>query len=216
MDLKCLFKACGNGSSEFLTNVSMSIVSMLYNAQLLIYEPENGIATYGILMYLSMIFVGFFLGFSFGTAPLIGYNFGSQNVDELKNLRKKGLFVVCFFSVIMFVLSELLSSPLSMIFAGYDARLFALTKHAFKIFSFSFLFLGFPIFGSSFFTALNDGLTSAIISFLRTLVFQISAVLILPIFFQLDGIWISLIVSEFLATTVFIICYHKNKKKYQY
>lgn len=213
---KALLKACTNGSSEFLTNVSMSLVSMIYNARLLVFEPENGIAVYGVLMYVSFIFVACYIGFSIGTAPLIGYNFGSGNKDELKNLRKKCLTVILCFSLVSFLLGEILARPLSLIFVSYDQKLLDLTVKAFKIFSFSFLFSGLPIFGSSFFTALNDGLVSAIISFLRTLVFQIACIFILPIFFQTDGIWLSLVVAEFLASGVFILLYLINKKKYGY
>jgi len=213
---KALLKACTNGSSEFLTNISMSLVSMVYNARLLVFEPENGIAAYGVLMYVSFIFVACYIGFSIGTAPLIGYNFGSGNKVELKNLRKKCLTVILCFSLVSFLLGEILARPLSLIFVSYDQKLLDLTVKAFKIFSFSFLFSGFPIFGSSFFTALNDGLISATISFLRTLVFQIACIFILPIFFQTDGIWLSLVVAEFLASGVFILLYFINKKKYDY
>ena len=149
----------------------MSIVSMLYNIQLLKYAGENGIAAYGVLMYVGMIFQAIFIGYAVGSSPIISYHYGAENYDELKNLRKRGFRIILCTAVVMFISSEVFGSPLSRIFVGYDDELLAITSHAFTIFSFSFLFSGLSIFGSSFFTALNDGFTSALISFLRTLVF---------------------------------------------
>lgn len=175
-DARALLKACTNGSSELMSNISMSIVSMLYNAQLMKYAGEDGVAAYGVLMYVNMIFLAAFIGYSVGTAPVIGYHYGAGNHSELKGLLKKSLTIIGIVSIAMFVLAEGLARPLAMMFVGYDEGLLDLTLRSFMIFSFSFLFAGIAIFGSSFFTALNDGLISALISFLRTLVFQIVAV----------------------------------------
>ncbi len=208
--------ACINGSSELLSNIAMSIVSMLYNVQLLRYAGEEGVAAYGVLMYVSMIFLAIFLGYSMGTAPIVSYHYGATNTDELKSLRKKSLVLIVISSVSMILLSELLSHPLSMVFFGYDAGLQQLTERAFFIYSFSFLFAGFGIWSSSFFTALNNGPVSAIISFLRTLVFQVAAVLIIPMFLKVDGIWLSIVVAEFAALVVGMLFLFALRKRYQY
>lgn len=213
---KALLKICTNGSSELMSNIAMSIVGMLYNIQLLKYAGENGISAYGVLMYVNLIFLAVFIGFSIGTAPVIGYNFGLQNHRELRNILKKSLTIISAFAVCMFLAAQLLARPLFSIFVGYDAELMDMTLHAFSIFSFSFLLAGFSIFGSSFFTALNDGLTSALISFLRTLVFEVASVLLFPLIWKLDGIWFSIVAAEIMAvlvTTFFMIL---KKKKYHY
>ncbi|MDO4944774.1 MAG: MATE family efflux transporter [Ruminococcus sp.] len=215
-DGRSLLKACANGSSELMSNISMSIVSMLYNVQLMKYAGENGVAAYGVLMYVNMIFLAAFIGYSVGSAPIIGYNYGSANYSELKNLLKKSFTIIGTFSVCMLVLAELLAEPLARIFVGYDDELMNLTLRGFMIFSFSFLFAGISIFGSSFFTALNNGLISALISFLRTLVFQIAAVLILPVFLDIDGIWISIVAAEIMSVIITLFLIFKMRKKYRY
>lgn len=215
-DGKALLKTCTNGSSELMSNISMSIVGMLYNMQLMKYAGEDGVAAYGVLMYVNMIFLAAFIGYSVGTAPVIGYHFGAQNHSELKCLLKKSIVIIGFFSVSMFLLAEILAKPLASIFVSYDETLMNLTLRAFWIFSFSFLFAGMAIFGSSFFTALNDGLTSALISFLRTMVFQVAAVLILPIFFEIDGIWLSIVAAELVAAVVTILFLIGKRKTYHY
>lgn len=216
LDLKALIKACTNGASEFVTNISMSLVSMLYNFQLMRYAGENGVAAYGVLMYVSFIFVAIFLGYSVGVAPVVSFHLGAKNPKELKNLLRKSLIIIGVFSVCMLVLGEVLAIPFSRLYVGYDAELFEMTERAFLIYSFSFLFTGMGIFGSAFFTALNNGLVSAVISFLRTLLFQVVAVLLLPLLFKLDGIWFSVIVAELLSTVVTVIFLLANKKKYGY
>lgn len=213
---RVLARTCANGSSELLNNISMSIVSMLYNTQLLNYAGEDGVAAYGVLMYVSLIFQAVFIGYSMGTSPIVGYNFGACSHAELRSVKRKSLIITTAFSVVMFAAALALSRPLSLLFVGYDEQLCELTVRAFSIFAFSFLFSGFVIFGSSFFTALNNGLVSAAISFLRTLVFQVFAVLILPLIWNVDGIWMSIAAAELLATAVMFIFLKANKKKYQY
>lgn len=213
-DGKALFKTCTNGSSELMSNVSMSLVSMLYNIQLLKYAGENGVAAYGVMMYINMIFLAVFIGYSIGTAPIIGFHFGAKHHDELKGLLRRSLSIISIFSVCMLIMGIVLAAPLSKIFVGYDEALFDMTSRGFVIFSFSFLFAGFAIFSSGFFTALNDGLTSAIISFLRTLVFQIAAVIILPLIWGIDGIWFSIVVAEVMAVVVGAIFLIIKQKKY--
>ena len=213
---KAILRACINGSSEFMSNISMSLVGILYNLQLLKYTGENGIAAYGVMMYISMIFSAAFIGYSIGVAPIISYHDGSQNHTELKSLLRKSLILIGLFGIGMVISAELLTHPLSKFFVGYDAELFDLTVSGFRIFALSFCFMGFGIFASGFFTALNDGLTSAIISFLRTLVFQSACILLLPIILGIDGIWISVVVAEFMAVvlgTIFLVVKHK---KYSY
>lgn len=215
-DSKSLLKACTNGSSELMSNISMSLVSVLYNMQLMKYAGENGIAAYGVLMYVNMIFLAAFIGYSIGTAPVIGYHYGANHHLELKSLLRKSCVLIGLVSICMVILAEVLAYPLSKIFVGYDYELMKMTVSAFKIYSFTFLFAGFAIYGSSFFTALNDGLTSALISFLRTLVFQVLAILILPLFFGITGIWYSTIVAEIMAFIVTILFIIVKKSKYHY
>lgn len=211
-----LLRACVNGSSELMSNISMSIVSMLYNFQLMKYVGENGVAAYGVLMYVNLFFLAAFIGYSVGAAPIIGYNYGAQNYSELKNLLKSSFTIIGIFSVCMFTLSEFLAYPIAKIFVGYDKELMNLTLNGFRIVSFLFLFAGVSIFGSAFFTALNDGLISALISFLRTLVFQVSAVLIIPIFLGINGIWLSTVTAEVMSVIITLIFIFKMKNKYHY
>lgn len=215
-DGKALVKICTNGSSELLSNISMSLVGMLYNVQLLRYADNDGVAAYGVLMYVNFIFISMFIGYVVGIAPIISYHYGAGNTNELKSLLRKSIILIAITSVAMLALGETLALPLSKIFIGYNTQILDLTLRGFRIFSFSFLFAGFAIFGSSFFTALNDGLTSAIISFLRTLAFQVAAVILLPLIWGTDGIWASIIVSEFLAVAVTVIFMVAKRKKFKY
>lgn len=215
-DGKALLKACTNGSSELMSNISMSLVSMLYNAQLIRYAGEDGVAAYGVLMYVNFVFLAAFIGYSVGAAPVIGYHFGAANHGEMQNLLKKSLFIIGICSITMFCLAELLAQPFSVIFVGYDPDLMALTQKGFRIFSFSFLFAGIAIYGSSFFTALGNGLISALISFLRTLLFQTAAVLIFPLLWGIDGIWISIAAAELMAAAVTTLFLIKKRSKYHY
>lgn len=215
-DGRALLKACSNGFSELLSNVSTSLVSMLYNFQLMRYAGENGIAAYGVLMYVNMIFLAVFIGYSVGTAPIIGYHHGAANFKELRSLLKRSLTLIGAFSAAMFFLAEGLAKPLAAAFVGYDADLMALTLHGFTIYSFSFLFAGLPIYGSSFFTALNDGLTSALISFLRTLVFQVAAILLFPLIWEIDGIWISIVAAELCAAITAACFLIRKRSVYHY
>lgn len=215
-DGKAILKACTNGSSEFMSNVSMSLVGMLYNIQLIKYAGEDGIAAYGVMMYVSMIFAAAFIGYSIGTAPIVGYHDGAKNYTELKALLRKSLIIIGAFAVAMVAAAELLAAPLAGIFVGYDAELMEMTVSGFRIFALSFLFMGYAIYGSGFFTALNDGLTSALISFLRTLVFQVAAVLLLPELWGLDGVWISIVAAEFMAVVFSAIFLIAKRKKYHY
>ncbi len=215
-DSSALLKTCVNGSSELMSNISMSVVGMLYNIQLLAYAGENGVAAYGVLMYVNFVFLSVFIGYSVGIAPVISYHFGAKNHSELKSLLRKSTLIISGFSVAMFLMAWVLAYPLSSVFVGYDPVLTDMTLRGFYIFSYSFLFAGFAIFGSGFFTALNDGLTSALISFLRTLVFQIAAVLLLPVIWNLDGIWFSVVVAEVMAVILTGIFLVAKQRKYRY
>ncbi|MBQ8753349.1 MAG: MATE family efflux transporter [Clostridia bacterium] len=211
-----LVKACVNGSSELMSNISMSVVGMLYNVQLMHYAGEDGVAAYGVLMYVNMIFLAAYIGYAVGTAPVVSFHYGAENHDELHSLVKKSLTIIGVCSVAMLGMGLTLARPLSALFVGYDAELMALTLKGFHIFSFSFLFAGVAIYGSSFFTALNNGLVSALISFLRTLVFQIAAVLLLPLWWGIDGIWISIVVAEIMAFAVTALFMLMGRKHYRY
>lgn len=215
-DGRIVFKACINGSSEFMSNISMSLVGMLYNIQLLKYAGEDGVAAYGVMMYVSMIFAAAFIGYSIGTAPVVGYHDGAKNYTELKGLLKKSLIMIGAFGVAMVISAELLATPLARIFVGYDADLMKLTASGFRIFALSFIFMGYAIYSSGFFTALNDGITSAIISFLRTLVFQIAAVVLLPMLWGIDGVWMSIVVAEIMAVVFSVIFLVAKRERYHY
>ena len=215
-DGRALLSAAINGSSEFMSNVSMSVVGMLYNLQLIEYAGENGIAAYGVMMYVSMIFAAAFIGYSIGTAPIFGFNWGAQRKEELSDLLKKSIVMIGVFGVLMVAAAEVSARPLSLIFVGYDAELTDLTVSGFRIFAISFLFMGFAIFGSGFFTSLGDGVTSALISFLRTLVFQIAAVILLPLVWGIDGIWLSIVVAEVMAVVLCVFFVVIKRKKYGY
>jgi len=213
---KVLLKTCTNGSSELMSNISASVVTMLFNKQLMDMVGENGVAAYGVLMYVSFTFAAIFIGYAIGSSPLISYNYGANNVAELRSLFKKSMVIVSVSGILMLASGQLLARPLSVLFVKHDEELFDMTLRAFRIFAFSFLLSGLNIFGSAFFTALNNGLVSAVISFLRTLVFQIAGLLILPALFDLDGIWYSLVTSEtlsFMVTASFLVA---MRKKYHY
>ena len=216
LNFRVLGKTCFNGSSELMTNLSLSLVNMLYNLQLMEYAGENGVAAYGVIMYINFIFVAVFIGYSIGSAPIIGYNYGAGNGVEMKNVFKKSIKFNVFAGILMCVSAIMLSGVLAGIFVGYDAELFEMTKKGFAIYSISFLVMGLNIYSSSFFTALGNGLISALISFLRTLLFQMVAVLVLPLIFELNGIWMSIIVAEVTALVVTISLLVANRKKYGY
>lgn len=211
-----LLKACANGSSELMTSISGSLVSMLYNFQLLKFAGENGVAAYGVLMYIQFIFAALFIGYTIGTAPIVGYHYGAENYTELKNLLRKSVWLMGIAGVAMMGLAQLLAFPLAKIFVGYDAELLSMTKHAFHVFAFSFILAGFNIFTSSFFTALNNGGISAIISFLRTLMFQTLSVLLLPLLFGLDGIWWAITVAEVFACLISVTFLFAKRNQYYY
>ena len=215
-DPKALGSVCINGSSELMSNISMSLVGMLYNAQLLRYAGENGVAAYGTIMYVNFIFISIFIGYVTGTAPVISYHYGAANLPELKGLLGKSVVLVGLASGAMFATAEFLAEPLSRIFVSYDPALLDLTVHAFRLYSYSFFFAGFAIFGSAFFTALNDGLTSALISFLRTLLFQSAAVMLMPLVWDLDGIWLSIVAAEAMAVAVTLVFLAAKRRKYRY
>ena len=216
LELRPILKACGNGSSELMSNISGSLVSMLYNFQLLAYAGENGVAAYGVLMYVQFIFVAIFVGYAIGSAPIVGYHYGAENHAELRSMLTKSVKLMSAGGVLLTVLAIALAAPLARIFVGYDAELFEMTRHAFCLFAFSFLMAGFNIFTSSFFTALNNGVISAAISFLRTLVFQTLCVLLLPALFGLDGIWWAMTVAEVFALGLSILFLATQRKRYHY
>ncbi len=215
-DGKALLKTCTNGSSELVTNISMSVVSMLYNFQLLKYAGENGVAAYGVIMYVNFIFVAIFIGYAIGTAPIIGFHYGAQNESELQSIFKKSMNLNLIAGIVLAVVGLFLSRALAELFVGYDPELCEMTVKGFRIYTISFLFCGFNIFGSSLFTALGNGLVSAVISFLRTLLFQVAAILIMPLIWGLDGIWYSVAVAEIVALVLTMTFVVKLREKYHY
>ncbi len=216
LDIRALVKASTNGSSELLTNVAMSVVGILFNTQLLRFAGENGVAAYGVIMYAGFCFCAVFIGFTIGTAPIVGYHFGAKNQSELKSLLRKSMAILALLSGGMVALTEIFAGTLSGIFVGYDPALCALTARGFRLYGISFALCGFNIFASGFFTALNDGLISALISFSRTLVFQILFVLLLPVWWGIDGVWLSIVAAELCSLAVSGICVLFNGRKYGY
>lgn len=215
-DFKALLKTCTNGSSELMTNVSMSLVNMLYNLQLMKFYGQDGVAAYGTIMYVNFAFVAAFIGYSVGSAPIIGYNYGAKNEKELQNMFKKSLAVLSTFAIVITLASVLLAGVVAKIYVGYDQQLYNLTVMAFRLFATSYLIIGFNIFGSAFFTALNNGLISALISFLRTLVLQIVCIFLLPVIFGKNAIWLSITVAEIISLVVTSSLIITNNKRYHY
>lgn len=215
-DGRVLLKTCTNGSSELMTNISSSIVNILYNYQLMRLAGEDGVAAYGVIMYVTFIFAAVNIGYSIGSAPVVSYNYGAGNQKELKNIFRKSVVAIGSAGITMTILAELLSYPMTQVFVGYDPDLFAMTCRGFRLYALSFLLSGTNIWGSGFFTALGDGGVSALISFLRTLLFQVSMVLLLPVFLKLDGVWLAIVAAESLALFVTAVFLTRKRKKYHY
>lgn len=216
IDFKAILQGFANGSSELVSGMSASFGSILYNVQLLKYAGENGVAAYGVMMYISMIVTSIFNGYSSGIVPVIGYHYGACNHDELKSLLKKSVIVVGLFSTSIFILSELLAYPIAKVYVGYDEELMRITTQGFFVYSFAFLFMGMAVFASSFFTALNNGTISAMVAFLRTLVFETTAIILLPIVFGVDGIWGSIVLAELMAAVVGAGFIYRMRRRYCY
>lgn len=215
-ELKPIIKSCTNGSSEMVSCLSRSLVDVLYNFQLMKYAGPDGVSSYGIIMYVGFIFIGVYLGYSIGTAPIIGYNYGAQNEKELKNVLKRSIKILGISAIVLTGLAEILAKPLANIFVSYDKELLEMTINAIRLYSISYVISWINIYASSFFTALNNGLASAIISFLRTFIFQIAMIYILPVFWGLDGIWLAVVLAELLSLIASIGIFIKNKDKYRY
>ncbi len=216
LEARAILATCGNGSSEMMNNVSSSIVSIVFNFVLMKYASQNGVAAYGVLMYVNFIYVAVFIGYSIGSAPIVSYHYGAQNHSEMRNMLKKGIILMLSTGVVMTVLAYILAPVISKIFVGYDSELCEFTIRAFRIYSPAFLLCGFNIMTSSFFTALNNGAISALVSFLRTLVFQLINVLLFPLIFDSDGIWLAMLSAEILSFIVSAIFLAAKRKKYGY
>ena len=216
LELRPILKACGNGSSELMSNISSSFVSMLYNFQLLRFAGEDGVSAYGVLMYVQFIFVAIYVGYAVGSAPIVGFHYGAKNHNELKNLLRKSTLLMASSGVVLTILAMALAGPLAKIFVGYDQGLYDLTRHAFRVFAYSFLLAGFNIFASSFFTALNNGAVSAAISFLRTLIFQTASVLLLPLVLGVDGVWWAIFAAEVFASLISVAFLFAKRERYHY
>ena len=208
--------ACINGSSELMTNLSMSLVNILYNYQLLRFAGENGVAAYGVIMYAAFLFAAVFVGYAVGSAPIVSYHYGARNHAELNNLYSKSLRLIGVMAVLMTALSMVLIPYVARIFVGYDAELLALTNHAFRVYALHFFLMGFNVYASSFFTALGDGVTSALISFLRTLLFQLLALILLPLVLGIEGVWLAVTVAEAGALCVTVRMFVRKDKVFHY
>ncbi len=215
-DSRALLKTCANGSSELMTNLSSSVVTVLYNSQLMRIAGEDGVAAYSTIMYVDFAFVAVFLGYSLGSAPIVSFHYGAGHHEELKNMKKKSLTLIAISGLCMTLFSHIFAQPLAAFFVSYDKKLMAMTIHGFTIYAFAYLLKGFNVYGSSFFTALNNGMVSAIISFMRTLVFEVAAILILPALFGINGVWCAVLVAEALAFCITVFFFLTKQKKYQY
>ena len=213
---RVLRNACINGSSELMTNLSMSLVNILYNYQLLRFAGEDGVAAYGVIMYAAFLFVAVFVGYAVGSAPIVSYHYGARNHAELNNLYSKSLRLIGVIAVVMTALSMLVIPYVARIFVGYDAELLALTSHAFRVYALNFFLMGFNVYGSSFFTALGDGVTSALISFLRTLLFQLLALILLPLVLGIEGVWLAVTAAEAGALCVTVLMFITKDKVFHY
>ena len=216
LEMRPVLKVCGNGSSEMMSSISSSIVSIVYNRQLLKYAGEDGVAAYGVMMYVNFIYIAIFVGYSVGAAPIVSYHYGAGDTAELRNMRRKSMLLMTVSGLVLTAAAQLLAKPLADLYVGYDAELMQMTARAFHIFAFAFILCGINIYTSSFFTALNNGAVSALISFLRTLVFELLSVLLLPLILGIDGIWGSVTVAEIMAFIISMIFLAKNRRKYSY
>ena len=216
MERKPVIRAATNGASELMSNISSSIVSMLYNLQLMKYYGQDGIAAYGVIMYVQFIFTAIYLGYTIGSAPIISYHYGAQNTKEVHNLFKKSYSIMITLGICLFIIARLSSSFIASIFVGYDKNLMLLTTQAFSLYALAFAPAGINIMSSSFFTALNNGKISAAISFFRTFLFQTGAILLLPIFFGKDGIWLSAFFAEICTLLISLSCLVTSNKNYHY
>ncbi|MDO4267855.1 MAG: MATE family efflux transporter [Eubacteriales bacterium] len=216
LDMRDLVRSCANGSSEMMTNLSGAVVSLLYNYQLLYLAAENGVAAYGAIMYVGFMFTAFHFGYAIGCNPIVGYNYGANNTGELQNVLKKSLTLTCLVGVAMTMLAETMAGVIASVYVGYDQVLREMTAWGMRIFGLSFLLNGFNIFASAFFTGLNNGAVSALISFLRTLVIQVAAVLILPVYLGINGVWLAVVAAEGCTLLVTAVLFAANRKKYQY
>lgn len=216
LEIKPILKAAGNGSSELMSNISSSLVSMLYNLQLMKYYGENGVAAYGVLMYVQFIFIAIYMGYTIGSSPIISYHYGANNRDEIQNLFNKSFQIIGCAGILLVITAKLAAPLISSIFVGYDADLQQLTEYAFSMFSYMFLPAGINILSSAIFTALNNGKISAAISFIRTFLFQSCAILILPLLIGKDGIWLSAVTAEVCALCVSIYFILTNRDYYHY
>lgn len=216
LEIKPLLKIMGNGSSEFVSNIASSIVSVCYNMQLLRYIGPDGVSAYGVCMYMNYLFMAIFLGYSVGVAPIIGYNYGAQNHDELHNVFKKSLIIIGIVGFCMLGLGEGVGPIFASVFANGNEHLNQIATKAMRIYSFVYLTAGFSIFGSAFFTGLNNGLISAIISIVRALIFELSMVWLLPIGMGGDGIWLASPLAEIASTIITVYFYIHEQKKYKY
>lgn len=202
--------------APLITNIASSVVSMLYNLQLMKFYGENGVSAYGVIMYVQLIFLALMIGYTIGSAPIVGYHFGANNSSELKNIFKKSMIILTIDGIILSGLAQCLAIPLAKLFVGYDQEAFELTVHAFRLYSFAFIFSGIAIYSSGFFTALNNGLVSAILSLLRSLIFQVMFVFLLPLIFGVEGIWWAMLATEIGAVIVAVIFFIAERKRYQY
>jgi len=215
-DVQSIIKTCTNGSSEMVTNISMSLVNILYNVQLMERVGEDGVAAYGVIMYASMIFIYIFIGYSVGMTPIVGYHYGAQNQEELHNLLKRSIMLSAMFGIVLTAIAEIFGKQIAQIFVGFDDNLWEMTTRALRIYGISFLIAPLNILASAYFTALNNGLVSAVISFSRTFVLQIISILLLPVIIGLDGIWFATVTAESLSLIVSIVCFAVNRNKYGY
>ena len=209
-------RTCSNGFSAFINNASMSLVGIVFNLRLMALMGSDGVVAYGVVMYVTYIISGVFMGYSTGISPVFSYNLGAGNKDEIKELFKKSLVSISVAAVILVALVMIFARNLAAIFVSYDDNLMTLTTEAIRLYNISFLIAGFNIFAAAFFAALNNGAVSGVLSLSRTLVFQLGCLFILPALMGSKGIWLSVTAAEIFAVLAALYFVAKNKGKYQY
>lgn len=216
MQWGAIFKMGANGLSEFVSQIAVSVLSMIMNVLLMKHYQENGVSAYGIICYVWLIFAATFIGLCMGISPRISYVYGEKNKPELRRLTQRALALFIFAGLFEFIMAEALTVPLSYAYAGYDEGLRQLTCHASFIYSIIYLALGINMFGSSFFTALNNGLVSALLSFARLMLFEAVSVYLCSLFWQGDGIWWGVVIGEALGFVMNFLVIFIHGKRYGY
>ena len=216
MPMSLLGPVFANGVSEFVSEIFHPLASVMYNYKLMELTGLNGVAAYGVLMNVGFLFGSVFLGFAVGSAPLFTYKYEREDHDELHSLFIKSTISVVLMGFLLYGVACMIEGPFAAEFFGGDELLITMTEEAFALHSLSYMVMGLAVFASAFFTAIHDSRVSFLISFLRTLLFEVLAILLLPMLFDLNGVWAASLTSEVLTLLVTVGLLISKKEKYQY